>query len=140
LNFPSGFVYGGRIDGNANAIFSETMAQIFQHAVIHEVANNSAAWELSPEMDFELPQDARATISVVRKNYHDYLSAGKPFATWNNPSTPTDEALHTFMTLAYLFLSSAEQEGIGYRMPVKRLTRFLQRLGRPLIEDRKNIE
>ncbi|HEU0139657.1 MAG TPA: hypothetical protein VFQ79_08105 [Bryobacteraceae bacterium] len=127
LNFPSGFIYGGRVDGNANAIYSETMAQIFQHAVIHEVVNNSTAWGLSSEIAFELAQDARTTISVVRQNYENYLRTGKPFATWNNPSTPTDETLQTFMTLAYLFLANVEQAGTGYRIPVKRLTKFLQR-------------
>jgi hypothetical protein len=32
LNSPVEFCYGGKIDGWANAIFSETMAQIFAHA------------------------------------------------------------------------------------------------------------
>ena len=42
LNSPANYYYGGRIDGNANAIFSEAMAQIFQHAAGYEIVNNRA--------------------------------------------------------------------------------------------------
>ena len=38
LNFPTAYYYGGKIDGNANAIYSETLAQIFQHATAYESA------------------------------------------------------------------------------------------------------
>ena len=127
LNFPATYIFGGKIDGNANAIYSETMAQIFQHAAIYEVANNSAAMGLSTDVAFELAQDARKTIAVVRQNYDQYVGSGKPFATWNNPTTTTDETLGTFMTVAYEFLANVEQTGTGYRAPVKRLVRFLQR-------------
>ena len=40
LNSPADYYYGGKIDGNANAIFSESLAQIFQHATAFEIINN----------------------------------------------------------------------------------------------------
>ncbi|MBC8424286.1 hypothetical protein H8E07_09205 [bacterium] len=38
LNFPAVHDYGGKIDGYVNAIYSETMAQIFQYATAYELA------------------------------------------------------------------------------------------------------
>ncbi|MBZ5610692.1 MAG: hypothetical protein LAP38_20710 [Acidobacteriia bacterium] len=127
LNFPAGYIFGGKVDGSGNAIYTETMAQIFQHAALYEVVNNAASYGLSSELAFDLAQDAHATASVVRRYYDSYVSSGKPFATWNNPATPADETLGTFMTVAYEFLSNVERNGGGYRGPVKRLTTFLKR-------------
>ena len=38
------------IDGNANAIYSESMAQIFQHATGYEIVNNYDYYGLSEDL------------------------------------------------------------------------------------------
>jgi hypothetical protein len=126
LNTPNDFYYGGRIDGNANAIYSESMTQIFQHAAGYEVVNNYLSYGLSEDLMLEIKQRISQTIKLVRSSYENYLSAGKPYTSWNNPSTPEDETFGTFMTIAYKFCEHAENAGLGYREPLKRMMILLQ--------------
>lgn len=125
LNFPAGFYYGGKIDGCANAIYSETMAQIFQHATAYEMINQGEAYGLSDDLIFDIQQNAIQTIGVVRNAYERYISEGMNFASWNDPVTPEDETFDTFMTLAYKFCAHAEGAGEGYAGPAGRMTRLL---------------
>ncbi len=126
LNTPSNYYYGGRIDGNANAIYSETLAQIFQHATGYEIVNNYASYGLSEDFMLEIKQSVIETIKVLRSAYENYLSAGKPFSSWNNPSTEADETFGTFMTIAFKFCEHAENSGVGYMQPLKRVMHLLQ--------------
>ena len=125
LNFPAGYIYGGKIDGNANAIYSETMAQIFQHATAYELINRREAYGLCPESTQSIQQDAVGTIRVVREAYENYLNTGKVFHSWNDPGTGPDETFDTFMTIAYKFFEHAENAGQGYAAPLKRMMRLL---------------
>jgi len=126
LNSPANFYYGGKIDGNANAIFSESLGQIFQHAVGYEVLNNAQQYGFD-EAFTNLMKSRFVSSFVLLKSFHtQYLNGGKPFASWNNPATPTDETLLTFGTIGYKFCEYAEQQGRGFRQPVKRLMLFLQ--------------
>ncbi len=125
LNFPADYYYGGKTDGNANAIYSETMAQIFQHATAYEILNHALEYGLSPDLVFDIRRSARDSISWVRTSYERYLSSGSNYASWNNPSTPEDETFDTFMTLAYKFFVHAENAGHGYAAPLRRMTRLL---------------
>jgi len=125
LNFPAGCWYGGKIDGNANAIYSETLAQIFQHAAAYEILNRAADYSLSPDVVFEIHQSARDSIRLVRATYDHYLGSGMNFFSWNDPATPEDETFDTFMTIAYKFFAHAETAGQGYRKPVQRMMRLL---------------
>jgi hypothetical protein len=125
LNFPAGYYYGGKIDGNANAIYSETLAQIFQHATAYEIINHAAAYGLPPDLVFDIHQSARGSMAGVRQAYEDYLSSGTNFFSWNDPATPADGTFNTFMTLAYKFCAHAETAGQGYRLPTQRLMRLL---------------
>lgn len=125
LNFPAQFPYGGRIDGNANAIYSESMAQIFQHAAGYELVNNAALYGLDSDLVFDIRQSLISSIETLRQAHDKYVTGGAPFASWNDPSTPTDETFGTFMTIAYEFCAQAESLGTGYRGPVKRLTKAL---------------
>ena len=59
LNFPADYHYGGKIDGDANAIYSETMAQIFAHAALYEIINNSDSYGLGAELVATRAQDLR---------------------------------------------------------------------------------
>jgi hypothetical protein len=134
LNFPGNYFFGGKIDGNANAIYSESMAQIFQHSCGFEIVNGYEAYGLSNDLVFDIKQSLISSIGVVRKGYEDYLGGGRKFASWNNPATPADETYGTFMTIAYEFCAQAESLGVGYRGPLKRLTSFLGRFDTSMSE------
>ena len=125
LNSPADYYYGGKIDGNANAIYSETMAQIFQHATAYQLINNADSYGLSSDMAADLEQSATSSMKIVRNAYDDYVDGGCSFASWNDPSTPTDETFDTFMTLAYKFFEHAENDGLGYEAPTQRMTELL---------------
>ena len=58
LNSPANYYYGGKIDGNANAIFSESMAQIFQHATAHYLLNNYQSYGLSEDLVADIRESA----------------------------------------------------------------------------------
>ena len=127
LNTPANFHYGGRSDGNANAIYSETMAQIFQHATGYEIVNHYQQYGLPDDLMLEIKQSVIQSIKLVRAFYEEYIRAGKPFASWNDPSTDdVDETLLTFMTIAYKFFEHAENTNDGYLLPLKRMMTFLQ--------------
>jgi hypothetical protein len=126
LNTPASFYYGGKIDGYANAIYSESMAQILQHAAGYEIVNNYETYGLSDDLAIEIREDVSRTFRLVRDFYDEYLSTGKPFSSWNDDSTPEDETLPTFMTIAYKFCEHAENSGPGYREPLKRMMTLLQ--------------
>ncbi|NTW23209.1 MAG: T9SS type A sorting domain-containing protein [Lentimicrobium sp.] len=126
FNTPPDFYYGGNIDGNAYAIYAESLAQIFQHATGYEIINNYDYYGLSEDLMIEIQQEVIRTIKIVREKYDQYLTNGKQFASWNDPSTPENETFLTFMTLAYKFCEHAENSGQGYRLPTKRMMTLLQ--------------
>ncbi len=126
LNSPANYYYGGKIDGNANAIFSESMAQIFQHATAFCLLNNYQTYGLGEDLAADIRDSALNSMRIVRTAYESYLSTGKRFASWNNPSTPEDETFNTFMTIAYKFFEHAEKSPSGYRTPLKRMMVLLQ--------------
>jgi hypothetical protein len=126
LNTPADYYYGGRIDGDANAIYSESMADIFQHATGYEIVNNYQSYGLSVDLMYDIRLDLISTVTFVRKSYERYISDGKPFASWNDPNTVRDETLNTFLTITYKFLEKAETSGLGYKDPLKRMLKLLQ--------------
>lgn len=67
-----------------------------------------------------------SSAKTTRSFYEQYLSSGRPFASWNNPSTPNDETLPTFGTIAFKFLEQAENSGKEYRTSLKRMMTLLQ--------------
>jgi len=128
LNTPPSFYYGDVIGGNANAIYSESMAQIFQHATGYEVVNNYDYYGFSEDLMIEIKQQVIRTIKFVRYGYEQYILNDKPFASWNDPSTPEDETMLTFLTIAYKFCEHAENAEEGYMIPLKRMMNLLQGL------------
>ena len=76
----------------------------------------------------EIKQQVIRTIKFVRDEYELYILNGKPFASWNDPSTPEDETMTTFMTIAYKFCEHAENAGEGYLLPLERMMTLLQGL------------
>ena len=127
LNSPARYHYGGKIDGCANAILSETLAQIFQHATAYELVNGDKRSGLGRDIAWDIASSARASILAVRRAHERYIQSRCPFASWNDPKTPQDETFDTFMTLAYKFFVHAEKAKQGYRSPVKRMMALLQR-------------
>jgi hypothetical protein len=65
-------------------------------------------------------------MAIVVSAFNDYTDHGCVFQSWNNPSTPQDETLDTFMTVAFRFFTHAEQGQQGYRVPLKRLMQALE--------------
>jgi hypothetical protein len=127
LNSPAKFCWGFKVDGPANAIYSETMAQIFQHAAAYELVNNRQKHGISRKLAFDIARSARSSMAVVRRAYEHYLRDGRRFCSWNDGTAKADPAFDTFMTVAYKFFEHAEKGGGGYRQPVQRLMAFLQR-------------
>jgi hypothetical protein len=126
LNSPANYYYGGKIDGNANAIFSETMAQIFQHATDYVLINDYQTYGLSEDLALDIKNSALSSMQYVTNAYQSYLANGKHFDSWNDPSTPDDETLDTFMTIAYVFFEHAENSPLGYSASLKRMMTLLQ--------------
>jgi hypothetical protein len=126
LNSPAGYYYGGKIDGDANAIYSETLAQIFQHATAYEMINHPSDYGLSADLLVDIMNDANTTMTLVASSYNRYIRLGKDFHSWNDPATTQDETFDTFMTLAYKFFEHAEQID-DYRSPLQRMMFFLQK-------------
>jgi len=126
LNFPADYYFGGKIDGSANAIYSETMAQIFAHSTAYEIINNYAQYGLDELLMSEIKSSALSSMKIVRQFYDQYLTSGNNFASWNDPSSPNDETINTFMTIAFKFFEHAEKSGSGYIEPLKRMMHFLE--------------
>lgn len=127
LNSPAKFHWGLKQDGPANTIYSETMAQIFQHATAYELVNNRQKYGISDDLAFEIARNARASMYVVRRSYENYRKMGSRFCSWNDGRTRHDDTFNTFMTIAYKFFEHAEKDRRGYQQPVKRLMAFMQR-------------
>ena len=125
LNAPAAFRYGGRIDGNANAIFSESVAQMFQHAVAYELVNNAAKYGLPADLAVDIAASARASAQGVRRVYDAYIAQGKPFTSWNIGSAGSDATLGTFITVARQFMVHAESAK-AYVAPLTRTMRLLR--------------
>jgi hypothetical protein len=133
LNSPANYYYGGKIDGNANAIYSESIANIYAHTTAYEILNHPADFGIPVDLEEEIKQNAIASMMVTRKGYEDYITAGMPFTSWNDPTVPGDETFGTFMTIAYKFCAHAEQAGQGYRQPLRRMMALLQKFNPDLL-------
>ena len=134
LNFPKAFRFGGRIDGNANALFSETMAQIFQHTTVFEAVNGYTEYGISPGIALEMSLTGLSSMRVMRNAYGDYVNGGRRFTSWNHPSTDEDETFGSFMTLAAVFVEEAEKRN-DYRGPLRRMMEFLGKFNADLHEE-----
>jgi hypothetical protein len=126
LNSPAQYYYGGRIDGNANAIYSETMANIFAHTTAYEILTRAEEYGIDPIVTVAIKNSAVSSFMVTRNGFEQYVLQGMPFASWNNPNTSDDETFNTFMTLAYIFCRHAE-ENANYLIPAKRMMAILQK-------------
>lgn len=125
LNSPANYRFGGKTDGPANTIVSETLAQIFQHATIYEILNTKGHYGLSSDVCTNLRESGIKSIGVVREAHRKYLADPSQCTTYNDPATPHDDTFNTFVTVAYVFCEMAEQRR-DYRTPLKRMMRLMQ--------------
>ncbi|MDP8211631.1 MAG: hypothetical protein P9M05_12545 [Candidatus Stygibacter australis] len=137
LNFPADYYYGGKIDGPANCLYSEIMAQIFQHVTIAVLLNNYEFYNIPFEIALNIQQSGEASASLLRRMYdwycdgiydpdtNSWLLNPLTFETWNDPFTANDETLYTFMSAAYVFMEQTELNDMGYRIPLQRMMRLL---------------
>jgi hypothetical protein len=126
LNSPASFQYGGHIDGPANAIFSEAMAQVFQHATVYDLVRDGATYGLGCDIRGAVEASGLASFGVLRSAYEEYVRSGARYSSWNNPATPGDETVGTFMTVAFKFFEHAQAAGTGVHDPLQRMMRVLQ--------------
>jgi hypothetical protein len=126
LSTPANYTIGDKTDGNANAIYSETMANIFSLSACYELINNAATYGLDGALTFELEQSATLAMQGVKSSYDNFVSSGRTYESWNDPTTSTDETYNTFMTLVYEFFVHEENAGLGCQVPLKRMMTFLQ--------------
>jgi hypothetical protein len=124
LNSPAQFRLGGKIDGDMNAIVSETLAQIFQHATAYVVLNHPTKYGIAEELVSTLRSKAVKAFGVTARAYRDFVDAGCPYSTYNAPGGD-DETFGTFMTVAFKFVEKAEAIG-DFRTPTKRMMALLQ--------------
>ena len=126
LNSPAAFRYGGRVDGSANAIFSEAMAQIFQHATAYDLVREGDTYGLGCDLREAIRASGLRSFAVLRVAHEDYLAGGMRYSSWNDPATPNDETFGTFMTIAFKFFEHAEEQGNGVEVPLRRMMALLQ--------------
>jgi hypothetical protein len=125
LNFPAGYHYGGKIDGKANAIYSETMAQIFQYATASEIVSRVEEFGIGEDVVADIIKRDQATSNFRKNAYDRYVANGCPFCTWNTSETQEDDTLDTFLTASHKFITMATEAGLSMRIPVRRLCKFL---------------
>lgn len=126
LNTPADYYFGGKSDGNANAIYSEAMAQIFAHATSYCLVNDYKKFGISSDLAYEIQLSAENSFQGLARCYKKYIDSGCPFSSWNDPNADGDETFPTFMTVAYKFFEYAEKGNYDYRESVKRMLTFLQ--------------
>lgn len=126
LTMPANFLIGENIGGPGASIYAETMAQIFQHAVGYEMVNNPDKYGLDAVATNILRTDFMSSFRQLRFFYQQYVDKGMNYIAWNDGQN-YEIITYTFGALAYKFCEYAENQGLGYRIPTKRLTQFLQR-------------
>jgi hypothetical protein len=126
LNSPAAFRYGGRANGCASSIYTETLAQIIQYATARSLVNHRDFLGLD---DFTIQEIKVSAIDHVRflREYHEkWVAKGMNYRSWDNSADSKADVTGTFMTLAFKFIEDLESSGRGYRVPVKRMMSLLQ--------------
>ena len=126
LNSPADFRFGVKAGGRAAGYLAESVARIFQCATACELLNDSERYGLGQEISYDIGLSTIDMVKEIRGHYESYLSSGMHFCSWNDPSTTSDDPYDTFCTLATKFLVHAEDQDLGYRIPVKRMMKLLQ--------------
>jgi hypothetical protein len=134
LNSPANFRLGGRLDGNANAIHSETVAQIFSYVTAYDLIRNGEHYGLDCTTRRDIASVAVQDASDAHRTYEEYRTGGYPFASWNDPFSPSDETFLTFGTLAYTFLAHTVSDGTSPASALQGLMALLQTFDEGLLQ------
>ena len=129
LNSPARYRFGGKTDGAMNTIVSEVLANIFQHATIHDILNTPGQHGLGEDLARGLRESGIRSMAIVREAHRKYLADPKQYTTYDDPDTDEDETFNTFMTVAYVFCEEAEKRA-DYRTAVMRMMRLMQTFSR----------
>lgn len=124
LNYPGSYHIGGRTDGNANAIYSETMARIISMCAGYDLINRHGEYGIPEDMINPVRLDFTAGFKNLHNLYQGYIDSGRHFTSWNNPATGADETSPVFSALAFEFLVRAENSGLTVAYHAKRLMEF----------------
>jgi len=128
LNTPRRGRLGGKIDGPMNAVFSEALANIFQHATVFDILNTPGNFGLSDDILAMIRESGETSAVFVTRGYHALREGRAQAATYNDPQTSADETFDTFMTVAYVFMDLAEERQ-DYGRPLARTMRVIQTFG-----------
>ena len=132
LNSPASYNFGNLFGGNASSFFVESMAQIFQYSTGYEIINNYKNYGLDEIMLTKYKTNFSNGVSRLRGSYNEHVNDGMRFATWSKVPgysyNDSKDAFLTFLTIPYKFCEYAERQGTGYRVPVKRMMQFLQKV------------
>jgi len=126
LNSPAGFRYGGRANGCASSIYTETLAQIVQYATACALSNHRDLLGLDDFTVLELKVSATDHVRRLRDYHEKWVAKGMKFRSWDDSADCKEDVEGTFMTLAYKFVQQVELAGKGCRVPVKRMMNLLQ--------------
>lgn len=131
LNTPATYSVNGRLGNRASSFYMEAIAQIFQQAAGYELINNYQKYGIDEALLQKLKANFMVNARYQRATFNEYVKDGMPFSSWSKVPgysyTDSKEAFMTFIVVAYKFMETAEQQGKGYRMPMKRMMQFLQR-------------
>ena len=125
VNTPVSFPFGGNTDGNAAAIYSQTMAGIFLYSLGYELINNASSYGIGNAVALDMGNQLLSQAAATKASFNAYVAAGAPFSSWN-PGTGADPTAGTISALQWKFIQHAESAGAGYRTPLKRLMQFFQ--------------
>jgi hypothetical protein len=125
LNAAAGFSFGSKVDGHAGYLPWESVARIFQCAAGYELINNRERYGIGEDLAGAIGQNTIEMAKSYRTYYEDYLANGKPFTSWSESNSSTN-MMRTICTLSTRFCIHAEEQGQGYRRPVKRMMRLIE--------------
>lgn len=131
-NSPKGHRMGGRLDGNGNAILTESTAQILQHAAGRRLIEHAAEYGIDAPLRSQIAMSCESTMMTLARFGRKYVRDGCPFAAWDKPNTPQDETLLTFMYLAYRFCRGVEEYHVDWDKAVTRYATVLRTMDEPL--------
>lgn len=124
---PADFLIGPKVGGSGGAIYIETMAQIYQHAVGYDIVNNPEKYGLDAVATNILRTEFLSSFRQLSYFYQQYVDKGMNNQVWVDAQNSYEIITYTFGTVVYKFCEYAGNQGLGYRIPTKRLTQYLQR-------------
>jgi hypothetical protein len=125
LNTPPRLILGGNTDGPGSTVLTESLATIFSIVTALEMSNNHSSYGIPEEIASRMKQQCIQDVAHIR-TVHEQCLQKRPFKFWHRGEIDGEATGWTVSTIIYKFLSHAENQGQGYRTPVKRMLRVIQ--------------